>query len=280
MIIQSILSIGGLTMQRLSARENGKLPSRERISRWQRPMWVGGFCLFGIAQLINLPALTLTPMSIIGPLYCGTSILTSVLMSIGVTGEEYLFLDKIAIVLAFLGSVGAIVFGPHSGINDALTHSMLMVQFWKQPTTCVLVIVIGTFLIGCCALISMRRVLEQSTTWAPAVAISYPMLAAILAAISETFTKIVGMFMAHGMSYVGEHILLFTASFVTFVCTILLSLFVTSWAVERFDGRYYVPAYSVMQALFVTISGGFTFQEFDSFSASRMSLYFLHSHCF
>jgi hypothetical protein len=220
--------------------------------------------------------LALAPIAIVGPVACATAIISSLLISFSVTGEEYWWSDKVAIALALIGSVGCIWFGPHSTISSSLQNALAFCTFWKS--TGATIVVITTVVLGtiCTIIIYNRKKLEGTNATgkhASLVALAFPMLASIIGAVTATFTKITGMFFTQGWIYLRQHLLSLLGISLTWITLFLVSLFVTSWSVERFDGRYYLPTYNVMSALFITVSGGVAFHEFENLPTPHIILY-------
>ena len=81
-------------------------------------------------------------------------------------------------------------------------------------------------LISSGTIIFFRKQLEGKNAtgkYAPLVAIAFPMLASVLGAMTATFTKITGMFLAQGSIYLQAHL-----GQLLFVCCTWTTLFIIS----------------------------------------------------
>jgi drug/metabolite transporter (DMT)-like permease len=114
---QAAFSATGLAIQRYAklrddptsvpgqAAAAGAAANPERHQRKIKRLKLFGMILYGASQPLNAVAVTICPISVVGPLCSGSIIVFSVVCA-GFLGEVYTKIDMLAVALALVGTVG------------------------------------------------------------------------------------------------------------------------------------------------------------------------------
>lgn len=182
-------------------------------------------------------------------------------MTAGFLGEVYTKTDIIAVSMSLCGTVGIVSFSPRQDeIGDKeLSDNTKILEFWRHPGLCFFIFCIFGML-----LYSVKTVRDQNNLPEKAVrsqwqkmqgALAYPVMSGCLAVCSESLTKAVGVFVAQGWNYMWAHIF----TLLLLVCcmgTVGITCFlVVSLGAQKFDSRYFLPAYCATSSFFFGMYG-------------------------
>ena len=86
-------------------------------------------------------------------------------------------------------------------------------------------------------------------------ALCYPVMSGCLAVMSESMTKAVGVYIAQGFTYVMEHIITISMLVVCMGIVGLACFLTVSLGAQKFDSRYFLPAYCATSSTFFGLYG-------------------------
>lgn len=225
--------------------------------------------LYVMSQPLQAFAVTLCPISLIAPLGCAFTILFAAISGV-MLGETYSKSDRVAICLAFLGSVGSVIFGPKiNNFGETLEESVRVLTFWRHDG---LDILIPVFLAT--AAISVIVVYWGTPRQA---ALFHPIMAAVFVCMSQSIVKILGLFVEQGTRIIGLHLFQFAMTSFALVLIGTLSITSVTLGAEKYDNGIFLPAYTCLQAFCLQVWGIMAFMEFNVLGPVRVGCFFFCS---
>ncbi|PKI84628.1 hypothetical protein MVES_001564 [Malassezia vespertilionis] len=160
-LVASFVQSLGLTIQRRSHVHNEALPSSERRSEWQRPLWIAGFVVFlaanisgTIFQIGTLPVVILAPLGAVSLLY--NALLARVLLND--------FMSQHMVLGSSMIAVGAVMIGYFGNVPEQ-SHSLAdLLALYKRPPFVAFAMLYTLVFVS---MLTMAHLTEWQLLWQP-----------------------------------------------------------------------------------------------------------------
>mmetsp|Transcript_13846 Transcript_13846/g.20426 ORF Transcript_13846/g.20426 Transcript_13846/m.20426 type:complete len:384 (-) Transcript_13846:198-1349(-) len=287
----------GLALQRLSHKRNNELPLCEQKPAWRQ--WLnllGVLALFGGA-LFALTSYGMAPGSLLNCMAAMTLVFNMILAP-ALCGEVVFAKDVWVNGIVIVGTVVAVVFGPHREVE--FTESELMALFdtvrFAVYFSVLVVILLCMFCLWLVLLYDIdNRQQRQSycinsscgllccfTKWTPLtrsrlLRISYPVLAGLIGGNTSTYAKAF-IELCETTSINGENQFVYGGTYFILLITVLsvtLQLAFLNHGLKRFEALFVVPVYQCCFMLSGIMGSMFYFNEVEQLSALQIGMFSL-----
>lgn len=214
----------------------------EKELKKQKRLKLFGMILYGCSQPLNAVAVTICPISVVGPL-CSSSIILFSVVASRFLGEVYHLIDMLAVCMSLVGTVGIVTFSPRpdSVGEKELEDNTKILSFWEYPGLTIYLIAVVLTLIACVRIVRNLSKIPEGTPMSlfetMKAALAYPIMSGCLAVSSESMTKAVGVYIAQGFEYVMAHLFTIIALVICMGIVGLTCFLTVSLGAQKFDSR-------------------------------------------
>eukprot|EP01084_Bolivina_argentea_P277403 473572_1 len=283
-ITASILNAIGYTIQKIGhnrVKEYNKYKKKNEIKVFYKDIvWIVGFAVYIVGGLTNVGALCYAPQSLVLPLSSITLVVNTVLAT-KVLDEAFHRTDFFGIILVFIGTILAILFGPKN--SKMLPVNALKLRwldngffiFFISLSSCILLVYIFIKI--------YTRKHNGARIQSSYILISYCLLAAYWGSLSflflKSFTELIltaKMFKPESGYYKNWY------AYFTLIGIIISNIGLEKFrqlGLKHFNAFYVVPINQVLLIVMGTILGGIYFQEFQNMAIISGVMFFIAILC-
>ncbi|KAF4654472.1 NIPA-like protein 3 [Perkinsus olseni] len=235
--------------------------SRSGRPPYLQPLWVGGFTVFLLGQVLSLWSLSMAPQSMLSSLGSSSLVSNSILAPI-LLGEKHTAVSLYSTGILLAGSL--LVVSCSSRASQEFTPASLMGLF-SMPQF----LAMSGGILALMAYLGCRRIRTGQLE-----SVYFGTLSALLGALSVLFAKCVSILVLGGRSEslqssetavrVG-----YAALVVLNVTFSILSVYVMNLGIIRYRALEILPVYYSLAVVFQTVTGGVFFQEFVHLSSQK-----------
>ncbi|KAF4739620.1 NIPA-like protein 3, partial [Perkinsus olseni] len=239
--------------------------SRSGRPPYLQPLWVGGFTVFLLGQILSLWSLSMAPQSMLSSLGSSSLVSNSILAPI-LLGEKHTAVSLYSTGILLAGSL--LVVSCSSHVSQEFTPASL-IDLFSRPQF----LALSGGILALLAYLGCRRIRTGQLE-----SVYFGTLSALLGALSVLFAKCVSILVLGGRSdgpwedsqssatavRVG-----YAALVVLNVTFSVLSVYVMNLGIIRYRALEILPVYYSLAVVFQTVTGGVLFQEFVHLSSQQ-----------
>jgi len=250
----------GLNVEKLSLVKNEALPPEKHRVCYHQPLWLFGFALFILGNVLNFIALSYASSTLLAPI-SSVSICVNAVASTLLLNETFSKTDLYCLVYIISGATLAVVFSSHESPESEI--SMLAGYLLRPPF---LVVVAFCLTSGAASFTFLRDTPSSKETPSALLPFAFSYTSALFGSLSFLSSKIVSMLLSSGNF---NYYIVFPALFFLLLGALSQIKFMNK-GLTVCEAMVVLPSYYSFSIILQMITGGVFFDEFSSFGKHQV----------
>lgn len=281
MLGATLTSLGYNVQKVVHARANVLPPTKKPLYVVQ-PVWIGGFFIFLLGQIMNMLSLGYASQPLVATV-SSFQLVTNAVFAHLIFNERFGRMDLVATIIILCGSLGAVL-----SIPDPLSPNYTVLDLQRlswAPSFIGWLAFVVALIVGILAVLKFSRLAsgerwrvaaleEWATKVSDNLVFMYALLAAALGSVVQLLAK--GTMQLLRLTFDGETQLEFVSTWVLIGCLLLCAItnvHFLNLALREADSLTVIPTYFVLNTALTVVGGLIFFETYHQFSTKSFILF-------
>ena len=248
----------GLNLEKLSLVQNEKRPAGEQRVCYRQKLWLLGFFLFVLGNVLNFLSLSFASSSLLAPLG-SISIIVNAIASTVLLGETFTRGDFFCLAYIVGGCTLAVIFSAHDSRTDDFDVSSLPSLVLRTPFV---IISLASVASGTASFLFISR--DKGKDKSVFLPFAYSFISGLFGSLSFLSSKVVSMILSSGNIWTYPYHFLIP-SLVMLVIGATRQIKWMNLGLTRCEALVVLPSYYAFSIVLQMLTGGVFFHEFRDF---------------